>query len=452
MNKKDFKRYMKQGLGRCILVLKSSNNIEKYKEIVLWGCLHNLSYDTQIEGTRASYIYKLTTCFNDEEFFLTPCIEAFEKISRRSDWLFSHFAQLLQKFAENGNKRAETALNQKYEKLLSVLSNKRRFNGYDFDRDNFECVCIALSSVGGIEILLKIAADMGALFKKNPHYTACDFNWLCSHIEDCIGEKKLAALLRREARKSEQIACFYENYLKAREEIKNIVETKPIDAPTAQDIKNEVDENGKLRIVSKIAFSRRSGEDERQKLAQQIFDETNLDKKAEKLSVFTFGNKSFPLSHGVIIEYSQSPYKRLSEVALDVLTSCQSKAVREYALKLLTQNKHRSYAIEMLLCNYTPEDKVLLLSELNKIRADYNDKSGCHSIGLQILDVCDKGIKLPKEFFIYVYNTTLCSCCRESAVRILAKKRWLTPEIIQECRYDSNCDISSYINRYYPPT
>ena len=35
MNKKDFKKYMQQGLGRCILALKSSENIEKYKEIVL---------------------------------------------------------------------------------------------------------------------------------------------------------------------------------------------------------------------------------------------------------------------------------------------------------------------------------------------------------------------------------------------------------------------------------
>ena len=29
MNKKDFKKYMQQGLGRCILVLQSSENIEK---------------------------------------------------------------------------------------------------------------------------------------------------------------------------------------------------------------------------------------------------------------------------------------------------------------------------------------------------------------------------------------------------------------------------------------
>ena len=38
-----------------------------------------MSYDTQCEGTRAYYIYELTTYFNDEDYFLLPCIEAFEK-------------------------------------------------------------------------------------------------------------------------------------------------------------------------------------------------------------------------------------------------------------------------------------------------------------------------------------------------------------------------------------
>ena len=63
MNKKDFKTCMQQGRGGWVLALKSEKNIEKYKDIVLWGCLHNLGYDTQCEGTRAEYVYELTTFF-----------------------------------------------------------------------------------------------------------------------------------------------------------------------------------------------------------------------------------------------------------------------------------------------------------------------------------------------------------------------------------------------------
>ena len=71
MNKKDFKICMQQGRGGCVLALKSEKNIEKYKDIILWGCLHNLAYDPQCEhGTRAEYIYNLSKYFNDEDYFI----------------------------------------------------------------------------------------------------------------------------------------------------------------------------------------------------------------------------------------------------------------------------------------------------------------------------------------------------------------------------------------------
>lgn len=209
MNKKDFKKYMQQGLGRCVITLQSSNDIEKYKEIVLWGCLHNLSYDTQCEGTRADYIYELTTYFNDDGYFLIPIIEAFENLPRRADWLFSHFCELLFRFAESGKESAKAALQKKYNQLLSKLLNKRRFNGYDFERGCFECICLTASSLGGINILLKIANDMGRLFKENPHYSGDDFDWFCSAIDGRIGEKRLNAILRRESKKSENISVAF---------------------------------------------------------------------------------------------------------------------------------------------------------------------------------------------------------------------------------------------------
>ena len=101
MNKKDFKTCMQQGRGLCHLTLKNETDIEKYKDIVLWGCLHNLGYDTQCEGTRAEYVYELTTFFHDEEYFVRPIIEAFSTLASDRDALFQHFNKLLSLFAEN---------------------------------------------------------------------------------------------------------------------------------------------------------------------------------------------------------------------------------------------------------------------------------------------------------------------------------------------------------------
>lgn len=177
MNRKDFKRYMQQGLGRCVLTLRKSDNIEKYRDIVLWGCLHNLSYDTQSEGTRAAYIYQLVSCFHDDAYFTAPTMDAFLRLPPHRDWTFAHFCDLLQLFAENGQIEAKNTLYKKYDILLASLTGKRSFRRYDYERDNFERVCTSLISLDGADALLKIAEDMGTLFKRNPHYDGRVFGW-----------------------------------------------------------------------------------------------------------------------------------------------------------------------------------------------------------------------------------------------------------------------------------
>ena len=108
---------MKQGLGRCYLALKESDNLNQFKDVVLWGCLHDISFDPQCEGTRADYIYNLTSLFDDEDYFLTPILQAFENRTSHLNLTFAHLAELLRNFAQNGNKTAKNAnifLNYKY--------------------------------------------------------------------------------------------------------------------------------------------------------------------------------------------------------------------------------------------------------------------------------------------------------------------------------------------------
>ena len=47
VTKKGFREAMMRGLGRCVLELESTEDTEWYREVVLWGCTHDLSYDTQ---------------------------------------------------------------------------------------------------------------------------------------------------------------------------------------------------------------------------------------------------------------------------------------------------------------------------------------------------------------------------------------------------------------------
>ena len=451
MNKKDFKVCMQQGRGQCHLVLKSEKDIAKYKDIVLWGCLHNLSYDTQCEGgTRAEYVYTLTTYFGDEDYFLFPIIKAFEACPQRRDELFEHFSKLLSLFAKNGNERARDALERKYDQLFAILLTKRKFeNYYDFERHNFERLCVALRHFGDTNNKLKIVGDLGRLFRENPHYDCDWFDWFCFCLENDFGKDGLQTFLNEHSQKSENVKCFYESYLQFKKANSNKhPTTKLAKAPSVEEIKNEIASTGRIAPISRVRFSRHADTDVRKELAEEALAEVDLDKKAELLSLFF--NGGFPLSHEIIIEYTNSTHERLREVSLGVLTYCESDIVRDFALPLMAEENLKAHALKMLLCNYTPEDKQFLLDALGKLKVTYDNQSNWHDIGFKILDLFDKEKDLPKEFLLYIYNTTLCSCCRRSAVQALDKRQWLTEDIIEECRFDSNNDIREYVNRCYP--
>ena len=450
MNKKDFKTCMQQGRGLCHLVLQNEKDIAKYKDIVLWGCLHNLSYDTQCEGVRAEYVYHLTSFFCDEAYFVAPIIKAFTSLANEKDYLFQHFSTLLSLFAKSGNEDAILALQQKYEQLYTTLLNKHSFHAYDFERDNFQHFCIILLPSNSDDTNYKTVRDLGRLFKENPHYDCDSFDWLCFSLEKQLGKRNFYQTLKRDSKNCDYVKCFYESYLqiaKKRMENKKRPAHKP-QAPSVEAIKEEISTTGRLAPYTKIRFFRYADAEARKQLAEIVLAETNLDQKAELLS--TFFNSEFPISHESLIAYAHSTHERLREVALGVLSNCQSKVIHDYALLLLEEEKHKAYALKMLLQNYTPSNKGLLLDALYALDISYEEESGWHHVDFKILDLFESGKKLPKEFLIYVYNTTLCSCCRYRAVRVLAKHRWLTKEIIEECRYDSNDKITGYINRYYP--
>ena len=437
---------MQQGLGRCAVALKSSQDAEKYKDTVLWGCLNNLSYDLQCEGTRAGYVYSLTTYFNDTDYFLSPVIEAFDALPRRSDELFAHLCDLLLEFAKAGNNNAKDALVKKYGELLASLESKRNFRGYDYERDRLERIAISLLACGGEDTVLKTAEELGALFTKNKHYGADEFDWLCDFMAHTLGAKKLGSLLKKASAKSDNIAAFYESYTN--------VENYPQEAerglkgiPNAEKIEADLISSGRLSPSSKVRFARFGNTEEKLKLAEAAVKNTDTAIKAELLSLFALRDEGFPLPHEILIEYSKSNDEALSNVALDVLTSCISDEVKHYALTLLMDGRYKYQAIKMLISNYGKDVKEIISAELSKIRVDYNDTENWHSIDMKILDAADLGVKLPKELLLYVYETSLCSCCREYAINAMAKRRMLTPDIIEECIYDSNANIRSYATK-----
>lgn len=445
-----FRRYMCRGLGRCALILDSTEDLARYKETVLWGCLHPLSYDPQFEGTRAYYVYTLCSFFEDDGYFLRPTIDAYRRVSLRSDRLFEHLSELLRRFAEDGSAEAMAALEEKYALLYDALLQKRgRTGSRDYARDAFERLCLTLQSMQNETRILKIAADMGRLFRENPRYGEDDFDWFFYAMDEGIGRRHLCALLRREAKSSAETELFYERYVAfhaARGE--SIPSKKPV-APSADDVVKAVEAEGALAPSLRVRFAKHASEDERHALAEAVLREEDPGAKAELLSAFARQHEGFPLSHEALITYAEGEHPALRDTAREVLTGCQSKEVYAYGHLLLARRTHVTDALKMLISNYRACDKPLLLRELSRLRVGYRETVDWHGVGSSILSAKDLGVRLPTDFFLYVYETTLCSFCRECAVRALAARHAFTRDLIEECLYDSNAEISRYAQRYF---
>lgn len=172
MTKKQFKYDMQRGLGSCILALKESKDLEKYQDIIIWGCKHDLAYDTQCEGTRSYYLYQMIQFFKDLKPFYEAVASGFDKCISREGWEFSQHVELLAFMAGGGYEPAVRKLDEGYFYLLNFLMCHR--NHHRKERENLESVCLAFisCSYNNVELIKKkyidIVNDLGRLFATKP--------------------------------------------------------------------------------------------------------------------------------------------------------------------------------------------------------------------------------------------------------------------------------------------
>lgn len=195
----EFNEYLKCGLGRCVQFLGSCKDREPYRPSVLNVCLNNPCYDTQSEGTRDEYIYRLASLYNDDDYFVTRIIEKMWRVYDDTDWDFAHLLDLCWQFAVNGNGMAENAVREAYTKLYAVLLERAGmdgFDGYDGARDSFERVCGKFLYRYGAPAYESIIFDLGELFLRGKRYSADDFDWFIFCLYEDFGRDEVRKFLK----------------------------------------------------------------------------------------------------------------------------------------------------------------------------------------------------------------------------------------------------------------
>lgn len=441
MNRDDFRQFMLCGHGRCFSA--TDEELENFKDIVLYGCLNDITYDLQCEGSRGLFMYNLALQYENYNYFLQPTIEKFLSPEVCDDWhLINHLGDFIECFANDyGDVSAENAIEEKYNQLYNLLMSLRWSVRANEVSQCYEYIIIVVMQNSTIERTIKIFEDIGKFFIRRRRvpddYLKWQFEWFWHCTCEKYGEKYLSERLDVLSRDNTAIRRF-------RRVISHVEEERPNKRKSLS-----ADEFIKKESIQRkdVIALRRAERSETIKVAEAVVSENDLNKKAELLKAFTVSSNTFPLSPEILIDYAGSDNENLRKSAVDAMTYIKADCLHDFALKKLKRYR-KNFPIEfiiILINNYSPDDKNFLLEIISRFKIDRTNSYGWHNI---VLEIVNNRKTLSDEFIYFVYEKSMCSCCRESAVYELIRRNLFTEEIKSECLWDCNGDIRKEAENY----
>lgn len=440
MTKREFKENLKRGLGSAIVELKSCSTPEKYKEIILWCCLHNTCYDMQCEGGRGIYLYNAICIFEDHTYFEDEIILHF-KNNNLASWLYDQYCELLYLFAKDGSKNARNVLYEKYDSLFALLSKKRRVGKTWPDRDHFEWLCVWLTSLDGIRQFKKIVKQVGEVYLLTKESNRLQLDWFYSNSKHKFGEKRVDEFFRIDEVKSDAVSAFLKDV--------NDLDTykpKKLEPPTMEELIQACYEPYAYSSIGvALRFARSASLEELSELAKIALDEKDPEVKRKLL--MPFRKRPFPLDSSYIFELAESNLEKIREIAFDIMELLPPEQIRNFVLNLINEENETVNSFNLLCHCYHPEDEHLLTTGVKGLKVSYDD-GNWHGVFMDVEKLLsNRAYKFNPDLFLYIYHQTLCSSCRFHLVQSMYKRMILPLEILEQCRYDSNKDIRKFAER-----
>ena len=442
-----FKDALLRGTGRCVAMLSTESARRKYRPLVIWACGRNLGYDTQIEGTRALFLYDLIGQYPSPEPFLDVVEERFFASFNKGNWLFQQEGELLAIFAASGNERARRILERGYGRLLRYL---RRLNPAKISKpyipapDNFESLCEQLMSCAKPAevrpILERIVRDMGRLCMRDSFWNATAAGVQLS-LEFALGDRRLAAMLGKVKPDAETQA-----YKAALDQYESERQKSWPKVWGFRKVYRRISEQGTFGIRYMVCDWRLDGRiKDIEGLAKRYVVEKDCETRAGILDMFSGPDskceKYLPLD--CVLRDAASDDERLRVSALGVLEGVKSPRVHDFARDMVKTRGVSYEAVAVLAANYRESDDDLLIAALKKLGEKRHDVYSA----LARIPERKCGSRLSARMLNYLYKTIACTCCRERVVRELGRRRLLTDGMLAECLHDASIDIRDYAER-----
>lgn len=379
------------------------------------------------EGSRAFLTADLVSLFEDKTPFIEAAQEAFDDPSTDTDRnQMQYLSDLLLEF---GKRRS---LIVKFESI----KEKIYANGSDDLLDLFEYLAILLMQTGREKSLGTVIGRIGRWFLtregESLQMLKPYFSWFDSCAEERYGEDRFK-IARENSKDPEAV----EEYIKVMScEIKSPVKKKQ--DVTAEEVLSRLKEVASTdsRILKIEGLSDLSQE-ELVKLAKYVETEIDLEVKAWIVWVFGSSRSVWPLDISILLDLSKSDHERLKAKSCRALSFFKDERIRELGLEML-KNGFDPVALELVINNFKEEDEELVSGFLESIPITSDDESNWHGI---VSAINKRHGNISLSILKWVYESSLCSWCREAVVEDMLEVWTFPEEYKEEVKWDANLDI-----------
>jgi len=425
LTQEQFRDALRKGKGRALLHVHEFGG-SGLEEDVLRACEQSLVYDAQSEGTRSEWLYDIVTAAGLVEAVKPRVLAALEQPATMEQfWDVAQLYCLAAIFARNGHDDARDAVYRKFDRKEFI---EAWLGG------------IPLITADGLAGFLHVADVTGDRLANEPGYwDGGDCEYLFHEACERLGEEAVTNALAEAAEKNANCRTFRDAIQKHQDDVRKYNEEqeekklqgRPLRERKCVEEVLQIVESSGPEAVGFLFWLRGASALEIQTVFERMLAEHRPMQLQRFLQMFRLCD--MPRVDGRILQLARTGPAELRGPCFDALGRIQDERIHQLAHELLSQNPPMPEAISLFRNNYESRDHAVIELALPR----QGDDDVLHGIVLDLVKISDTA---GSEFLYclqWVYESSPCSCCRESAVRRMVDLQIAPQAILHECLADS---------------
>ena len=448
MDRQEFASALQKGLGRAYLYVKRYG-LSEVSDLVLSACLHNQAYDAQCEGNKSGWLFSM---FKDTVYYEDFRSNILNSLETETDtWDLKQLIDITKEIALNGDAYAVNCVRKCALKIAQSPSVHDWLGAEEW------------MEIGGIEAMLELVRIYGERLLADT-----EGNVPGSEIfPDCSISKEYREVLIEYSEKEPSVKAYLQYLEKKQSLLGPVSNIKILKADNFKEASQRPREHGyresEVNSIIELAknkkyeypgryfsFGRFASKEELDTIYSYFLAEKDDDIRLRLLWVFTGGQA--PFIDGSLFELANGNNEHLRWTAIRVLSHLSDSRIHELAVSKLKTKQITGIdndALDLFINNYTGEDADLIAITLLPMNPEYVD---AFSLARSIIKIAENNHDVALvDILKWAYEVTPCSHCRNRVITIMDSLNYFNGEILYECQFDSNEDISELAKKKLVP-